>query len=374
MDTNRRDFLLGAPLSFAALDLLTSVASGQSPTADVSPGVADFWVKEMGVAPRRIPGGEAVAGGSRGLAPADVGYGREPLYYFLDEKAGKLINARDIDDKHLMPAGDTKVEWSLQQLRLNEADHKQFERYSSGGLYLDFQQHESNTEAFSSLASSMFSAIFPGGKLQNPFSKKGGKKGGSAAAGASKGAPAAGSAPKAGGSAGSVQLPAASHTQSIALPAGIGKVAFACFAKDRKQSAFGLFVSAIMQATNSPLASAVPLLAMPVVAGPALQALRALVGALQSHGRENQWILKSGPGDMAATAEGAKSLKGCLRLTNGTYIIVPKEHGAAFDPLDGWRLIDGFLVPKNQDERQAYNASTSALPGVTYLSVSSTRS
>jgi hypothetical protein len=110
---------------------------------------------------------------------------------------------------------------------------------------------------------------------------------------------------------------------------------------------------------------------MPIVAGPALAAIRALAGALQSHGPGNQWILKSAPGDVAATADGAKSLKGCLRMTNGTYIVIPKEHGAALNPLDGWKLIDGFLVRQNEDERMAYQASTSELPGVTYLSITS---
>lgn len=368
MDTKRRDFLLGAPLGLLGFDLMPGLASAQgSAPAGTDPGVVDFWVKQMGVPPHKIPGGELVAQGAetRGLTAVNAGYGREPLFYYLDEKAGKLIAAKDIDDKNLMPAGDTKIEWSMQKLRLNADDQKQFAHYSSGGFYLDFQQHESNTESLSSLASSMLSGIFPGGKLQNPFAKK---KGSAAKTGTS-----AAATPKPAGGAGSVQMqsPGQTQTQSIALPGGIGKVAFACFAKDRKQSAFGLFVSSIATATNSPLTSIVPILAMPIVAGPALAAIRALAGALQSHGPGNQWILKSAPGDVAATADGAKSLKGCLRMTNGTYIVIPKEHGAALNPLDGWKLIDGFLVRQNEDERMAYQASTSELPGVTYLSITS---
>ncbi len=364
MDTKRRDFLLGGPLGLLGLEQWNDFASAQDSTS-VDPGVVEFWVKQMGVAPHRIPGGEQVASSpvSRDFTAANAGYGREPLFYFLDEKAGKLIPAKELEDQRLMPAGDTKIEWSMQQLRLNSDDHKQFKNYSSGGIYMDFQQHATNTEALSSLASSMFTAIFPGGKIQNPMVKKKGSTGQSGTS--------AGSAPKTAGGAGSVQLqaPGQTQTQSIALPGGIGKVAFACFAKDRKQSAFGMFVSSIATATNSPLASVVPLLVMPIVAGPALQAIRALAGALQSHGPGNQWILKSGPGDVAATADGAKSLKGCLRITNGTYIVTPKEHGAAFGPLDGWKLIDGFLVRQNEDERLAYQASISELPGVTYLSI-----
>jgi hypothetical protein len=366
METKRRDLLLGVPLGLLGLELWNGIASAQDPDpAQPDPGVVDFWVKQMGVAPHKIPGGELLASGaaSRDLTATNSGYGREPLFYFLDEKAAKLIPAKEIDDKNLMPGGDTKIEWSMQKLRLNPDDQKQFARYSSGGIYMDFQQHESNTEALSKLASATFTAIFPGGKLQNPLVKKKGSAG--------KTGSDAGSPPKTSGAAGSVPLqsPGQSQTQSIALPGGIGKVAFACFAKDRKQSAFGMFVTSIVQATNSPMASVLSLLAMPVVAGPALQALRGLVGALQSHGRENQWILKSGPSDVAATADGAKSLKGCLRIANGTYIVIPKEHGAALDPLDGWKTIDGFLVRQNQDERMAYQASISELPGVTYLSI-----
>lgn len=368
MDTDRRDFLLGAPLGLLGLELWNGLSSAQDAgAAQTDPGVVEFWVKQMGVAPHKIPGGEEAASGaaSRSLTPKNAGYGREPLFYYLDEKAGKLVPAKEIDDKNLMPAGDTKIEWSMQQLRLNGEDQKQFAHYSSGGFYLDFQQHESNTETLTSLASSMFTAIFPGGKLQNPMAKK---KGSAAKTGTSKGSP-----PKAAGDAGSVQMQAPGQTQvqSIALPGGIGKAAFACFAKDRKQSAFGAFVTSIATATNSPLASVVPLLAMPIVAGPALSAIRALAGALQSHGLGNQWILKSPPNDVAATADGAKSIKGCLRVISGTYIVIPKEHGAALNPLDGWKLIDGFLVRQNEDERMAYQASTSELPGVTYLSITS---
>ena len=319
------------------LDAQDSTSSGPDP------GVLDFWVKRMGVPAAMIPGGEKVASGesSRDINASNSGYGREPLFYYLDEKENTLIPAKELDTKKLQATGDMKIDWSLQKLRLNAEDNKQFAHFASGGF-------------------------FPDGTFHNPFTAsqlkpgtaKSGKSAGSSAA--SKGA---------GGQAAGVQLATPGTGQSIALPGGVGKTAFACFAKDRKRSAFGMFLNAIVTVSNSSLTSLVPLLSMPMISGPALQIVRALAGALQSHGPGQHWILQSGPLDMSATADGVKALGGAIRITNGTYVAIPKQQGTELKSLKDWKLTDGFLVPKDADEREVFRNTTSVMEGLSYMTV-----
>jgi hypothetical protein len=367
--------LLGAPLGALGMGMWDNLLDAQSAAAyGPDPGVLDFWVRRMGVPASLIPGGEKVASGdaSRDINAANAGYGREPIFYYLDEKENTLIPAKELDTKRLQPTGDLKIDWSLQKLRLNTEDNQQFSHYASGGFYLDFQQHEATTSMLSSLASSAFSGFFPDGTFHNPFTKSsikpGTAKSGNISGGASRSSSSAAAAKSSGGAAG-VQLATPGTDHSIALPGGVGKAAFACFAKDRKRSAFGMFLNAIVQATNSSLTSLVPLLSMPVISAPALQTIRALAGALQSHGPGQHWILQSGPMDISATADGVKSLGGALRVTNGTYVVIPKQHGAELTTLKDWKLMDGFLVPKDADEREVFHDTTSIMQGLTYMTI-----
>jgi hypothetical protein len=378
MSTRRRDFLLGVPAGALGWGLLQGIGGAQAPAGETAPDVADFWIKKMGVPAHLLPGGEAVIrrNAGRDVTANGGGFGREPLFYYVDPQNG-LLEAAKIDDKRLMPAGDTKVDVALQRLRLNPADQAAFAQYSSGGIYMDFQQHESNTSTLSSMASSLFSAFFPDGSFQNPFSNKKTtkqttkettkqKKSGQAFMSPFLGA-------KGSALAGAVTLQGPGQTQSISLPGGIGKSAFSCFAKDHKRSAFGLFVSAISMVTQSPLVSAVPLLSMPVIAGPSLQLLRALAGGLQglqARGKDQHWILQSGPLDIAATLQGAKSLANGVRLVGGEYIAIPREHGKALTQMSGMKMMEGFLVPKETTQKDVYDAVTSVMPDLTYLSLS----
>lgn len=369
---------MGAPLGALGMGLWDNELEAQSAPAGVDhdPGVIDFWMKRMGVSPDQLPGGDKLASGeaSRGINATNSGYGREPIFYYLDEKENALIPAKELDTKKLQPTGDFKIDWTLQKLRLNSEDNQAFSRYASGGFYLDFQQHEATVSALSSLASSAFSGFFPDGTFHNPFTagnvKPGTAKSGKSSSSGAKTAPASSSKPSIAGLAAGVQLAAPNTAgQSIALPGGVGKAAFVCFAKDRKRSAFGMFMNAIVQATNSQLTSLVPLLSMPILSTPALQTIRSLAGALQSHGSAQHWILQSGPLDMSATADGVKSLGSALRVTNGTYVVIPKQHGTELTSLKDWKLMDGFLVPKDADEREVFHSATSLMQGLTYMTV-----
>src|ERR1039458_4058469 len=90
MRTSRRDLLLGAPLGALGMGIWDSLLDAQDSTSSgPDPGVLDFWVKRMGVPAAMIPGGEKVASGesSRDINASNSGYGREPLFYYLDERS-----------------------------------------------------------------------------------------------------------------------------------------------------------------------------------------------------------------------------------------------------------------------------------------------
>jgi hypothetical protein len=113
-----------------------------------------------------------------------------------------------------------------------------------------------------------------------------------------------------------------------------------------------------------------PLISIPLLAAPALTGIRALVGNLQAHGGDQQWLLQGSQIDLAATGEALASAPQALRLRSGSYIVVPKSHAAALkDNLDKLKIIDGFLVPKEASRFDVFDAAPQVIPELTYLSL-----
>lgn len=408
MNTDRRSLLLGAPALLLGFSEFEELAWTQTSTG-VAPGVADFWAQRMGVPAKLLIGPAAPARPSAGQSSSSsagsigssrqpeslsdrtgfgqkkgsglselgnkqpiieasatsagvVGFGREPVFFHLDEDQHALISGSEVPTKMLHPSGDTIVELQLKRLRLSAGDAQQFERFASGGIYLDMQQQQqpAKTPAAQAattmpLASTILGAFFsPGGGAKTAKPSK------PAAAPASAAA--------------NIPLQDTAESQSIALSNGIGKLGFSCFMKDRRKSAFGTFVSAFLEmGSNSSKLSYLPMLSMPVIAGPALVAIRALVANLQTQGLDHQWILGSGPVDVASTAAACSSVHEGLRLRTGTYIAIPREHSDFVkDHLSGLKLADGFLVPKDAMDLDVYDAVPNTLAGATYLSMSVT--
>lgn len=222
-------------------------------------------------------------------------------------------------------------------------------------------------DTLSGIGSSLFAAIgSDGGKGR---AGAGSGKGKSAASSKGSNFFQAGKAPAAAGGA-SVPLQAASQAQSITLPGGSGKHSFACFAKDRQKTLFGTFVGVFATLLNSPLTSYLPMLSMPVIGPPALNAMRSLVANLQSHGGEQQWIMMSPPVDVVTTQESAKINPAALKFRPGSYIMIPKEHSDAIrGQMKNLKVLDGFLVPKEAKPLDVYDVYAGAAPGVSYISV-----
>jgi hypothetical protein len=364
MKTNRRGFLFGTPLAAFALAQFDEEAFSQTSNAGAPPDVVDFWVRDMGVPAHMILGGETTRG-RQPAGPQTSNLAREPL--FLDE--GSLMPADQIPSAKMHPFTDAKMDFQLVRMRLNPADHKQFENFTSGGIYLDFQQGQPQSffGEMISLATTSFSAIFPGAKSAASGSKSGAKSSSGSAASKS---PAATPAAAAAAPAATIPLQAAKQSQSLTLPGGLGKTSFACFAKDPRKTLFGSFVDVMSKVVNSPLVSYLPLMSFPVVGSVGLAGIKGLVGSLQGQGGQQQWILQSPPMDVTATVDGSKASPEALRLRSGSYIVIPKEHASAIkDQLGKLKILDGFLVPKEATSLDVFDAAPQTAQMVSYISL-----
>jgi len=376
MKTNRRGFLAGTPLAALGLAQFGEKAFSQASNAGAPQDVVDFWVRDMGVPAHMMLGGETTRG-RQPAGPQTSNLAREPLFLHYDPDEGSLVPADQIPGAKMHPFADAKLDFQLVRMRLNPEDHRQFENFTSGGIYLDFQQGQPQSVfgEMISLATTTFSAIFPGPKSGASGSKSGAKSGGKSASGgsgsgASTGKAAAPAAAAAAAPAASIPLQAAKQSQSITLPGGLGKTSFACFAKDPRRTLFGSFVDIMSKVVNSPLVSYLPLMSFPVVGSAGLAGIKGLVGSLQGEGGQQQWILQSPPLDVTATVDGVKASPEALRLRSGSYIVIPKEHSAALkDQLGKLKILDGFLVPKEATSLDVFDAAPETAQMVSYISL-----
>ncbi len=194
MKTNRRGFLMGTPLAAFALAQFDEEAFSQTSNAGAPPDVVDFWVRDMGVPAHMVLGGETTRGRRPAAGPETSNLAREPLFLLYDPDEGALIPADQIPSAKMHPFTDAKMDFQLVRMRLNPSDHQQFENYTSGGIYLDFQQGQPQSifGEMVSLATTSFSAIFPGAKTAaKSGSKSAGKSGSSSTSSAASKSPAA---------------------------------------------------------------------------------------------------------------------------------------------------------------------------------------
>ena len=339
--TNRRSFLTGAPAALLGIPQFSGLAFAQpgSNPADFATDITSFWANHMNVPAEQL-GGTVID-----LRSSDTaGFDREPFFFYYDDKNHRLVPATDPSFKPALQNGDAKLDMQVARYRLNSDDEAVFNKYQSGGFYLDVQQQQTKMQEMTDMAFSVFSAIFPQGK--------GTQKGGSAPA-------AAGSTPA---------LQQASQTQSLSLPNGSGKASFVVFAKDKKRTAFGSIVSAMSSLTNAVQPAYLPLLSLPTIAAPALTAMRALVANLQANGGQHQWLLQGPPVEVAATQEACTPLS--LKVNSGYLIAVPKAQASKMKGnLENVQVVDGFIVPSKIDPIDTYDWIQANPPEASYLSL-----
>jgi len=380
MQSNRRSFLAGGATGVFGLGQFLEIAmAAETDAPKVAPGVVDFWMDAMGIPPDSLLGGAATRGrhASSGPSAGPTDYAREPLFLQYDADEQTLITADQIPTKNLTSKGDAQVQFQLSRMRLNPDDAKAFHNYTSGGIYVDLQQHQLPQAqgfwgAMEPMATSAFSAVLPAAGAGK--SGKAGAKSGTAPKGASSGGSkgaALATAPAAtpSSSAQAIPLQNANQAQSLMLPSGKGKTAFLAFVKDRKLSAFGTFLSAFEQLAGAG-APFIPLLNLPVVGSATLGVVRGLVANLQAHGGDQAWIMQSPPLDIVATADSIPEVPEGLRLRSGSYIAIPKSHAAALKPyMNKVKILDGFLVPREATMMDAFDAHQTTAPEVSYISV-----
>src|ERR1035437_9929141 len=180
MKTNRRGFLMGTPLAALALAQFDEEAFSQTSNAGAPQDVVDFWVDHMGVPPNMLLGGETTRGRRPQAGPQTSNLAREPLFLHYDPEEGALMPADQIPSQKMHPFTDARMDFQFVRMLLNPADHQQFSNYTSGGIYLDFQQGQPQSVfgELISLATTSFSAIFPGpksGSTASSGSKSGSK-------------------------------------------------------------------------------------------------------------------------------------------------------------------------------------------------------
>ena len=376
MKVDRRELLMSGPAALFGFQFAQLLEAQAQSGAAIDPNVANFWVHGMGVPANTILGGERTRG-RQASGPSVSDYGREPLFLHHDPDSGGLITTDEIPPEKLTASGATNVTFQMVRMRLNTDDDVKFRNYSSGGIYVDMQQTTPPSggvmQDVENIATQVFSAIFPaGGKSGASSGKDGGKDSGGSSGKKGKGN---GFLPQqaASGAAGAnaVPLQQAKQAQSLSLPTGAGRTSFACFAKDRKKTLFGKFIDVFGELAASPMLSYLPMLQLPAVGVSTVNAVRSLVGNLQAHGENQQWIMMSPPMDVVTTKAGAQASPDALRLRPGNYVVIPKAHSDAIKgQLSQLKVLDGFLVPKEAKALDVYDAYPSAATGVSYITLS----
>jgi hypothetical protein len=264
-----------------------------------------------------------------------------------------------------LKSGDALLNLQVSRYRLNPADEATFNLHQSGGFYLDVQQQQSRMEQMTTMAFSVFSAIFPQGVAKGKPAASAMSSGKTAA-----GAPSPAPSPSPAAAVGSTPtIQQASETQSISLPNGAGKASFIVFAKDKRKTAFGAIVSAMATVINTVQPAYLPLLSLPTIAAPALSAMRALVANLQAHGGQHQWLLQGPPMDVAATQEAASSSR-CLKVNSGYLVAVPKSQASKMkSSMENVQIVDGFIVPNNTNPIDVYDWIQAHPPEASYLTL-----
>ena len=345
MISDRRHFFAAAPLLALAIEQLTDpLHSTAQELSSADQEALDFWIRGMGIHQSSIPsaGADYIKSGHSKGGSID----REPIFVHYLEDEEVLVTSDQIDKKYLAASGDTQVTMQLVRLRLNDTDNKKFSKYTSGGIYMDMQQHPELSApgdlGFVHMATSLFSAFTTPASDKTETGKKATKQKGSK--GSSPEQPAPASASKAGQSVPLQQQQ--TDSQSITLANGAGKAMFVAFVKDPRQSAFGEFIAAMSKQSTAPYAR---LLSIPFLASPALGAIRTMVANLQMHGSNQAMIMKSTPLDLVSTTTAVDAVEGPVpvRVRKGSYIAVPQEHRDILKP-DMTKLkniLNGHLVP-----------------------------
>jgi len=366
MGFDRRTFVGSVPLMALGFEGLIETLRAEKAITPADEHALNFWIDVIGIPEGSITSAGTAYRKGHKTAGGETSINREPIFLHWDEDQKTLIPVGEIAKTKLLPDGDAQVDVTMDRLRLNSEDEGHFASFASGGIYMDMQQHPelaaSGGSDFTKMASSVFSAFFP---------KSGGKTGGSGnkkRASVGNGFLANPTTPASGAAGHPVPLQQQSQAQSLVLPKGAGKAMFVAFVKDRRQSVFGQFISAVAGSNTSSYSQ---LLSIPFLASPALGAIRAIVANLQLSGGNQAVVMQSAPLNIAATQSVLADLQNAIPMRTGSYIALPQEHGSAIkDQMGKLKIVKGYLVDKSIDPMDLNDDLVAAqVPGVSYLTL-----
>ena len=291
-------------------------------TALVDPSTYGFWserVRDLHSARTR-----ALDGGN---APRAV-------FVYYDKRNG-FVTGSDIGDAGLPDKGDLSLLINVDHVHFSRTDAAKLSRLNGGSLRIDLQQAAPLPSLPERLAWTSIAGILPtSNKVPDAKDMK-------FDPGSTWG-----------------------KLQSVPLPGGGGSLTLNFFLQQRKSRWMQLFE--LMRRGKSVL----PIFGfgLPAIAITALQTVDKIVAELTSEAN-TEWLFQSPDIFVYATKRARDSFEGSkLRLKQGMYVIVPsKQMGYFAKVAPGLEIKDGLIVPKNTRSMDAIEASTQAVPELTYV-------
>ena len=345
MKIGRRDFLAGAGsagclpsiLSLLPVELVKQ-ASSQTELQALDQEVLDFW------GTTQPPVTEKGVESAKKFAPT-VGRGAEFLVY----NDGKFRDARDIQTKELLDAGDVNARLWVHGFKPSDQDKQKFKELQSAALKVDLSQGKKMESSFEILASTSLAAIFPDKKGKLPSSSNLNWDAGSGWG----------------------------TEQVLPLPGGYGSWRWNLLLQHH-DSLLGKVIHAVVHDLIPEAVKFASVISLPAIAKPALIAFNQFLGGYQPLANEGDWLLCNYPVGVFATKEAAESPKvdkeTAIPLIPADYIIVPRSQYSLMKPeaLTDYELQEGMIVKKGTNENDVPTEAEKVLSEVTYVTLSVT--
>ncbi len=313
--------LLGSPV-FAEAE--TGASGGPAAAQEADQGTYDFW--SSGIRDLNSPRTRSLDAGS---APRAV-------FVYYDKQAG-FVTGSDIGDAGLPDRGDLNLIVNVDHIHFSRTDATKLTSLEGGSLRIDLQQAAPLPSLPERLAWTSIAGFLPDNKKVP--------------------------APK------DLKFDPGStwgKLQSVPLPDGGGRWTWNFFLQHRKSKWIQLFDMMRRGKSLLPIFG----FGLPAIAITALETIDTIVADLTREAN-TEWLFQSSDVFVYGTKRARDSFEGSkLRLKQGMYVIVPSTQLAYFSKqASGFEIKDGLIVPKNTRSMDALDASTQALPELTYVTV-----
>ncbi len=266
-----------------------------------------------------------------------MGGARVPEFIIYTQDEGFRV-ASEIPDKELLGLGDVRVGVQVEAFKPSGDDKLEFTNVKTGTLRIDLEQGKPQSTLMDALVWSAVAALAPDkeGKLP-PLSEM-------------KFDP------------GSMW----GKARSIPVPDGGGYWTWNFFVQ-KKDSLFGR-IAQFMGAA----AKFTPVLGLPALAVTAMRGFNKFFSYLAASGH-SKWLFQAASIPVVATKEMRQQPEYAngVPIRTADYIVVPRGHLKRFgDEMQKYELRRGVIVPRGTKPHEIFDAASSVLPDVTYLTLS----